>query len=118
MREEKVKALARIGVEVWCLSNQRRVDLSTLLKRLGEKAIDSILVEGGGETAASFLEANLVDKVSFFIAPLILGGQNAAPAVGGEGAAKIGDGIPLTDVDVTRIGEDTLYVGYPKRRDT
>ena len=118
MREEKVKALTKIGVEVWCLGNQRRVDLSTSLERLGEEAVDSVLVEGGGETAASFLEADLVDKVSFFIAPLILGGRNAAPAVGGEGVAKITDGIPLTGVDVTRIGEDTLYVGYPKRRDT
>ena len=117
MQQEKEKRLIDAGTEVWHLDNRERVNLSVLLERLGEEAIDSVLVEGGGETAASFLEADLVDKVSFFIAPLILGGQNAAPAVGGEGVAKIADGIPLTDVDVTQVGEDTLYTGYPKRRD-
>lgn len=118
MTEEKRQELAERNTEVWRLGEKASIDLRMLLQRLGEEEVDSILIEGGGETAGAFLDAGLVDKVSFFIAPLILGGRNAVPAVGGEGVANIVDGISLTDVDVTQIGEDTLYVGYPKRRDT
>lgn len=116
MKKKKEKALLDLGAEVWRVGGTENVDVRVLLETLANEEIDSVLVEGGGETAASFLEADLVDKVSFFIAPLILGGREAIPAVGGLGVEKVACGTHLTDIDVQQIGEDTLYVGYPKRR--
>jgi len=85
------------------------------LKGLGAAGIDSVLVEGGGETAAAFLESGLVDRVSFFIAPLLLGGRAAVPAVGGLGAETVAEGIRLREAEWTRRGEDLLYTGRPER---
>ncbi len=117
MPPHKEEALASLGVEVWRVPGRgERVDLGALLRRLGEAAIDSLLVEGGSETAAAFLEAQLVDRVSFFVGPVILGGRTAVGAVGGLGAATLADGIRLCATESRRFGEDFLYTGLVERR--
>lgn len=117
MPDDKEKALLALGAEVWRLpTGDARVDLAALSTRLGEGGIDSVLVEGGGETAAAFVEAGLVDRVSFFIAPFLLGGRAAVPAVGGVGVETIAEAIRLVDVQFRRYGEDLLYTGRPERR--
>ncbi|MEA3238569.1 MAG: bifunctional diaminohydroxyphosphoribosylaminopyrimidine deaminase/5-amino-6-(5-phosphoribosylamino)uracil reductase RibD [Candidatus Bipolaricaulota bacterium] len=113
MPEGKEASLRERDVEVWRLpSDNGKVDLQALLSRIAKEGLDSLLIEGGGETAAAFLEASLVDKVSFFIAPLIIGGHAAIPAVSGEGAAQVADALRLRDVDVTRCGDDIMITGY------
>jgi len=117
MPAEREAGLTRAGAAVWRLPDGGgRVDLAALLGRLGREGIDSVLVEGGGETAAAFLEAGLVDRVCFFLAPLLLGGKAAVAAVGGLGSERVADGIRLDGVEVTRVGEDVLYTAYPRRR--
>lgn len=118
MDGSKEKALLELGVEVWRLpKNGDLIDLHALLHRLGEAQIDSLLVEGGGDTAASFLEADLVDKVSLFIAPIIIGGRDAVPAVGGNGSGRVADALHLARVSVSHCGPDMMVVGYPNRRE-
>ena len=70
--------------------------------------IDSVLIEADSETATSFLEADLFDKVSFFIAPVIVGDHEAIAVVGGNGVNKVIEAIRLKDVEVNRIGEDLI----------
>jgi len=102
------------GARVWRLAREDGgVDLGRLLERLAEEGIDSLLIEGGGETAAAFLDANAVDKVSLFIAPILIGGRGAVPAVGGPGVERIVDAWRLERVAITRLGDDILYTGYP-----
>ena len=116
MPENKETSLRERGVEIWCLpSDDGKVDLQALLSRLGKENLDSLLIEGGGETAAAFLDAGLVDKVSFFIAPMIIGGRDGVPAVGGEGVAQVADALRLRDVNITRCGDDIMINGYPRR---
>lgn len=119
VRAEGRAELESVGCRVWELPGERtgKIDLARLLARLGEAGIDSVLVEGGGETAASFLEAGLVDRVSFFIAPMIIGGRSAVPAVAGAGAARLLDAIRLTDVTTTWVGPDLLYSALVRRGD-
>jgi len=113
MPKGKETSLRERGVEVWRLpSGNGKVDLQALLSRIAKEGLDSLLIEGGGETAAAFLEASLVDKVSFFIAPLIIGGRAGIPAVGGEGVAQVADALRLRDVDITRCGDDIMITGY------
>lgn len=115
MPEEKEVALRSLGTEVWRFPGEaNRIVLSALLKHLGEKQLDSLLIEGGSETAASFLEAKLVDKVSIFVAPILLGGRDAVPAVGGNGVESISSATPLLNIGVERIGEDIHIYGYPE----
>jgi len=76
------RRLERAGAEVWALpAPGGRLDLTALLAALRARDILSVLVEGGGETAAGFLEAQLIDKVVAFVAPKLLGGRDATPMV-------------------------------------
>lgn len=101
------------GVEVWRLPGEGdRVDLKALLRRLG-KETDSLLVEGGAEVAWSFLSQNLVHKIAFFYAPLILGGLDAVPSVGGDGVDDPSQAIRVRDLEIERVGDDFLVTGYP-----
>lgn len=55
----------------------------------------------------------LADKVVFFYAPLIIGGEGAKVAVGGKGAEKISGALKLERVKIRRIGQDFMIEGYP-----
>ncbi len=115
MRPETEETLRAQGVEVLRLPAQEQgVDLRRLLAVLGERGVDSVLVEGGGEVAWSFLSQELVHKIYFFYAPLILGGRRAVPAVGGEGFADPSQGIRVRDLTVEEVGGDLLLTGYPE----
>jgi diaminohydroxyphosphoribosylaminopyrimidine deaminase/5-amino-6-(5-phosphoribosylamino)uracil reductase len=59
------------------------------------------------------LDEGLVNKITFFIAPMIIGGQTAPSAIGGEGVEKIADALQLEDVSVERHGRDIELTGYP-----
>jgi diaminohydroxyphosphoribosylaminopyrimidine deaminase/5-amino-6-(5-phosphoribosylamino)uracil reductase len=91
-------------------NSPRLLDLRWLLKKLGSEntraCVTSLLVEGGGETNASFLLNGLAQRVAFFYAPKILGDRNARKAVAGEGVTKLSDAIQLYDVEWKKIGED------------
>lgn len=109
-----IEGLRNIGVEV-IVSEGEEVDLREMLKELGKRGIASLLVEGGGETAASFLEWGVVDKIFFFFAPLIIGGRDAKTSVEGEGCQNLKDAIRLKRLKIRKIGEDFLVEAYIKR---
>jgi diaminohydroxyphosphoribosylaminopyrimidine deaminase/5-amino-6-(5-phosphoribosylamino)uracil reductase len=108
-----VAALESRGVEVLRQSSDE-LDLLFMLKELGRRSLQSVLVEGGATVAGAFLDAGLIDKVSFFIAPLIIGGCDAPAAVGGTGAQRMVDAIRLENVETTQRGRDVEITGYPK----
>ncbi|MBI4431562.1 MAG: bifunctional diaminohydroxyphosphoribosylaminopyrimidine deaminase/5-amino-6-(5-phosphoribosylamino)uracil reductase RibD [Candidatus Omnitrophica bacterium] len=89
----------------------RGLDLKQLLKKLGRKGITSILVEGGGELAASFLKEKLVDEVYWCIAPIFVGGRNSKTSVEGRGIARLKHAYRLKDVKIRRIGNDIIVKG-------
>jgi len=82
------------------------VDLRALLAELNALEVRSLLVEGGGITAASFLAAGLVDRVTAYVAPRILGGVAARVPVAGEGVGSLDDAWELQDLEIVRIGGD------------
>lgn len=105
----RVAALADAGAEVMRLSRDgEHLDLGVLIAALGARGVMSVLVEGGGTLAWGALAAGVVDKVAFFHAPVIIGGDEAVPGVGGDGFERMADALRLTEMTVERIGEDTL----------
>jgi diaminohydroxyphosphoribosylaminopyrimidine deaminase/5-amino-6-(5-phosphoribosylamino)uracil reductase len=90
-------------------------DLGAVLKELGSRSIQSVLVEGGATVAGEFVDAGLVNKVTFFIAPKIVGGTEAPSAVGGKGVEMMSDALELQNVTVTQRGKDIEITGYPRR---
>ncbi len=112
--QERAKALSLAGAQVSQFPAENgSVDLKALLAYLGQRDITSVLAEGGGTLLGSLFDHGLVDKVVAFIAPLIIGGVGATPAVGGLGSATLGEALRLQDVHTEQIGEDIMVVGYP-----
>ena len=88
------------------------VSLPLLLAWLAEQGRINVLVEGGGTLLGSFFDEGLVDKVLAFLAPMVIGGATAHPAVGGSGAEFLGNVFRLERVSVRRLGADLLVSGY------
>jgi len=87
---ERAEALRKAGCRLVKLrSKQKRVDLKALLSWLGKRDATNVLVEGGGNIAASLIEANLADRIICFIAPVIIGGADAVTPVEGTGVEEV-----------------------------
>lgn len=84
------------------------LDLNALMKMLGEKGIDSILLEGGQTLNWAALKSGIVQKVQAYIAPKLLGGETAKTPVGGDGFPSPDLGIHLRDSRILPLGEDFL----------
>ena len=105
-------ALRAQGVEI---VNAKQRDLHDVLRELGSRSLQSVLVEGGSTIAGEFLDAGLVNKVSVFIAPKIVGGADAPGAIGGRGVEAMSEALALERVTVVRQGEDIEVTGYPRK---
>ncbi len=100
--------------EVWRVG-RGRVDLRLLLRRLKERGVERLLVEGGGETNWALVEHDLIDEIHVTLAPALLGGRNAPTWLEGEGWTM--DQVRrLTLVDLRREG-DEVYLHWAVVRD-
>jgi diaminohydroxyphosphoribosylaminopyrimidine deaminase/5-amino-6-(5-phosphoribosylamino)uracil reductase len=107
---DRCVSLEQLGVEIVRGGHGR--DLTSLLDELANRSIQSLLVEGGAGVAGRFLDAGLVDKVTVFIAPMIIGGREAPNAVAGSGVEMIADALRLRDVEVIQRDGDVEITGY------
>jgi diaminohydroxyphosphoribosylaminopyrimidine deaminase / 5-amino-6-(5-phosphoribosylamino)uracil reductase len=97
----------REGVEVEVI-DAARPSGGELLAALLRRGVTSVLVEGGGELAWSFVRSGQVDRVYAFLGPLVLGGRTAPTPVGGEGFERLSEALHLDIVRVHRLGPDVL----------
>ena len=112
--QARCRALSKAGAElIVCPSLEGRVDLPYLLDELGRREFLSLLVEGGPTLTGALFDAHLVNKVLSFVAPRILGNQQALSAVGGTGAGQLSESIFLHSFSIEPIGPDFLITGYP-----
>jgi diaminohydroxyphosphoribosylaminopyrimidine deaminase/5-amino-6-(5-phosphoribosylamino)uracil reductase len=95
-----------------CELQQGRIDLARLMERLGAMQITSLLIEGGGRVIGSALAAGVVDKILFFYAPKILGGDDGVPMARGIGPAAMQESIPVKQMQIQRFGPDLMIEGY------
>ncbi len=109
--QSTIRALQSRGVDV-----VSSTDLAGIFEEIGRRSLQSVLVEGGATLAGFLLEAGLVNKVTFFVAPMIIGGSDAPLAVAGAGAEKIADAFQLENVEVEHRGRDLEITGYPAKR--
>lgn len=112
---ERLQAFAERGVETLTCGADARggVDMRDLLARLGARGVLGVLCEGGPTLAAALLDAGLVDELQLIIAPVALGTHDAARAFASLGAPL------LVEVEQAhQLGDDTLVVATPRRRDS
>lgn len=113
--ETKKKNLINLGVKIIEVSEKEsRVDLKELMVKLGQESLDSILIEGGGTLNFSALKEGIVDKVRFYIAPKILGGENSKSAIAGIGFSQLEEAVKLNNVTYRQIGDELVVEGYTK----
>ncbi len=111
----KRRAIEATGSAVWTFSTRGgHIDLRDFAQRAAEEDITSLIVEGGGQLAAAFLRAHLVDQVHIYLAPRILG--DGIAAVADLHIERIADSLALKNVRTRALGADLLYtaeVEYP-----
>ena len=89
-----------------------RPDLLAVMKRLGEKEITSVIIEGGSTVNWQAISSGIVDKVFFYYAPKLLGGSGAVPFLVGEGFNNLDDALQIRILDLHRFDEDFAVEGY------
>lgn len=112
---ERQKAVAAAGARVWQVpAVQGRPRIRDVLARAAAENLIHVLVEGGGQVAASALREGLVDRMAVFIAPKIMGG--GIPAVGDLGIDRVVEAVELEEVEVERIGADLFCTARVRRQ--
>lgn len=113
--KERLEELKSKGAEIIITPlKNNRVDLKHVMKELGKRGIDSVLLEGGSELNYSAVESGIIDKVNAFIAPKFIGGREAKTPVGGFGRSMMKDAVVLRDIRIHRFGDDIMVEGYMK----
>lgn len=111
--KNKIALLERRGARVLIIKNKASgVDLRDLMKQLGRLNILSVMIEGGSSISASALSERIVDKVLFFVAPTIIGGQNAISSVGGSSPDRLKKAFRIKQFECTKVGKDIVIEGY------
>lgn len=114
--KEKLNALKDMDIDtIVTPAKNNKVDLSYLMKVLGENKIDSILLEGGSTLNYSALEEGIIDKVYSFIAPKFIGGAMAKTPIGGQGISLIKDAITLKNISIEKFEDDLMIEGYIRK---
>jgi diaminohydroxyphosphoribosylaminopyrimidine deaminase/5-amino-6-(5-phosphoribosylamino)uracil reductase len=89
-----------------------RPDIASIVERLGELEITSLIIEGGALVNWTALAANVVDKVFLFYAPKILAGTGSVPFASGPGFPRISEAAQVRSLTLHRFGEDFAVEGY------
>ena len=102
----------RAGVEILSLSTKNgRVSLPALMTMLGKRGVTSVLIEGGSTVNAAALREKLVNHVLLYLAPTLMGGQDAKAMIGDRSPKRLDQALPLRHVTVRRIGNDLVVEG-------
>jgi diaminohydroxyphosphoribosylaminopyrimidine deaminase / 5-amino-6-(5-phosphoribosylamino)uracil reductase len=111
----KARAIEALGSRVWRFPAGRGgVSWFPVLRKLAAMGVVNVLIEGGAKVAASALQEKVVDKVIFFYAPKIIGGDGVA-MIGDLGIRRVRQALELEDLRFAKSGKDLLVTGYLRR---
>jgi 2,5-diamino-6-(ribosylamino)-4(3H)-pyrimidinone 5'-phosphate reductase len=102
---DRVDALRDAGAEI-IAAGERRVDLQAAFDALAARGVDRVMVEGGGELVFSLFDAGLVDELTVFVGPTVIGGREAPTLADGEGLVDDFPALSLSGVE--RVDDGVL----------
>lgn len=111
-----IKHLQERGVRIIQVDDKDQVPILHVLNYLGERQVSSLLIEGGGEINASFLAGRFVQKFITYLAPTLIGGDQAPGSFRGKGFHKLTDALRLENVQYSQLGLDLKIVGFPRNK--
>jgi diaminohydroxyphosphoribosylaminopyrimidine deaminase/5-amino-6-(5-phosphoribosylamino)uracil reductase len=109
---ETINQFTKSDVRIFQTEDESQVSISAVLQILGNAQVASLLVEGGGEVNASFLEGGFVHKVISYMAPTLIGGNQAPTSFRGKGIEDLAEAVQLYNVEYVPIGRDLKIIGY------
>ena len=110
------RQLTAAGCEVLvCPGSSHAQRLDWLLAELGRRRMTNILVEGGSHLLGSLVDAGQIDEVHVFIAPKLIGGQDAPGAIGGTGLDLMKSALALASPQFEQCGNDAYVHGRIKQ---
>jgi diaminohydroxyphosphoribosylaminopyrimidine deaminase / 5-amino-6-(5-phosphoribosylamino)uracil reductase len=111
---EPEPALIKAGVRVLRVRavGEERPELKTVVEALASEGLSRLFVEGGGQVAASFLRAGLVDAIEWFRAPILIG-EEGRPAVSALAVAALAVAPHFKRIEVREVGDD-LWERYAR----
>jgi diaminohydroxyphosphoribosylaminopyrimidine deaminase/5-amino-6-(5-phosphoribosylamino)uracil reductase len=111
--EARADPFVALGCEVLSLpAANSRPAVDELLDELGRRRMTNVLVEGGAAVLGSFLDARAVDEVHVFLAPVLIGGTDAKPAIGGLGLERVADALRLAEWSSEVLAGDLYLHGW------
>lgn len=110
---EKILAIPTSVAVIKCPTNNCKLDLNYIFKKIFELGIRSVLVEAGGTLNGELISLNLVDKIYQFIAPKILGDKQGINAFEGRNINEISDTLDFRIEDIFTFNPDIL-ITYSK----
>ncbi len=109
-REKAPKGLKQMGVQVFSIASvDDGLDICESLIVLGTLGVNSLLIEGGGTLAASFLRRGLIDRIHWFRAPIVLGGDGRN-CIGDMAFSSLDKAVRFQRQSYEMIGPDTYEV--------
>ena len=106
--EARLAGYRQAGVRIFNAPSSGLVDIA---RTLGQEMISSVMIEGGGQLAASFLRADLIDRLDVVIASMALGGDGL-PSIAELGLDHVDEATRWSPLDNRRLGDDRLLSFY------
>ena len=109
---KRIAQLRRRGIDVLVLPDSKdRVSLLALCTQLGRLGMSHVLIEGGSTLNASILRSGLVNRIVLYVAPQLLGGQDAKGLIGGVSPKHLTESLALKTVTIRKLGRDMVICG-------
>ena len=110
--QSRMHSFRRAGIEVVLLPlKHEQVSLPALMTMLGKRGIMSLLIEGGSTVNAAAMREKLVNHVVLYLAPTLMGGQDAKAVIGDRSPKRLAEAQTLRNFTVRRIGRDLVMEG-------
>jgi diaminohydroxyphosphoribosylaminopyrimidine deaminase/5-amino-6-(5-phosphoribosylamino)uracil reductase len=112
---KRIKSIIETGNRVIIVkAKNNMVDMEGLMDELGSLDIMSVMIEGGSSISASAISEGIVDKVMFFVSPMIIGGIDSVSSIGGISPILLEEAVRVRNLRIRTVGKDILLEGYLK----
>ncbi|MEW6456887.1 MAG: bifunctional diaminohydroxyphosphoribosylaminopyrimidine deaminase/5-amino-6-(5-phosphoribosylamino)uracil reductase RibD [Acidobacteriota bacterium] len=111
--EKRIEIFKQNNVEIIGVNEKNgKLDLNEIFRKIAEKDITSVLIEGGSSLISSVMKERIADRLILFVSPRLIGGINAPSLFGNVGYKDLKEALSLKKVTSFSLNCDTVFIGY------
>ena len=114
--EEQINEFTKLGVRIYQMEGEK-ISIEKVLQKLGAEKVTSLLVEGGATVNSSFLQSMYINQLTMYISPIIIGGNMAPGAFGGQGFKRLADTLKLQIKEIKQMEGNIKIVATKEGND-